>query len=168
MATRMLRGRAPLTFVRGISGVGQHVYFSSLTDPAGVDPDDMARLVAEGYLEWVVPDGAGWKLAEDTDSGGKGDAVTVGSTAIADPSAPQSDPGETNVDTSKATVDAEVAEKRAAAKAKLPADGSAPDGRASKDVRVEWLTDQGYDYGELVKQDDAALKDLVKQRSQQP
>jgi hypothetical protein len=162
MASRMLRGRAPLTFVRGAAGVGQHVYFSQLVDPAAVDKDEQARLVDEHFLEWVVPDGDGWKLAEDTVSGGKGDAVTVGSTAIADPDGPETDPGDTNVDASKAKADAEVADKRAAAKAKLPSDGSAPHGNASKDVWVEYLAGRGYDYDELVKQDKSDLVELAK------
>jgi hypothetical protein len=61
----------------------------------------------------------------------------------------------------KSKADAEVDEKRAAAKAKLPTDGSAPDGRASEPVMVEWLATKGYDYDELVKQDKAELKALV-------
>jgi hypothetical protein len=176
MADKMLRGRAPLTFVRGTSGVGQHVYFSGLVDPGAVDPGDLDRLVAENYLEWVVRDGGNWKLAEDAVSGDKGDPVTVGSTAIADPGAPETDPGLTNSDTSKATADAqsgadaakvkaeqEIADRRAGAKAKLPSDGSAPDGRASKDVLVEYLAGKGYAYDELVKQDPAELRQLTKQ-----
>lgn len=162
MASRMLRGRAPLTFVRGTAGVGQHVYFSQLVDPAAVDKDEQTRLVDEHYLEWVVPDGAGWKLAEDTVTGDKGDTVTVASPAIADPDIPEADPGDTNVDTSKAKADAELADKRAAAKAKLPADGSAPHGNASKDVWVEYLAGKGYLYDELVKQEPADLKALAK------
>lgn len=65
----------------------------------------------------------------------------------------------------KAKADDELAEKRAAAKAKLPEDGSAPDGRAGADVFVEYLAARGYDYDELVKQDKAELAKLAKQQS---
>ena len=67
----------------------------------------------------------------------------------------------------KAKADVELAEKRAAAKAKLPADGSVPDGRASKDVFVEYLAARGYGYGydELARQDKDELVKLTKQQS---
>jgi hypothetical protein len=56
--------------------------------------------------------------------------------------------------------------KRAAARAKLPDDGSAPDGRASKDVWVEYHVIQGGNYDDLVKQDKAELVKLAQQRQQ--
>lgn len=59
---------------------------------------------------------------------------------------------------------AEIAERRAAAKAKLPADGSAPDGRASQAVWVEYLTAQGGSYDDLAKADKADLIKLAEQR----
>lgn len=58
---------------------------------------------------------------------------------------------------------AKTAEARSAAQAKLPEDGSLPDGRASKDVFVEWLARNGYEYDELVKQDKPDLVALAKQ-----
>lgn len=61
--------------------------------------------------------------------------------------------------------DAEVAEKRAAAKAKLPTDGSAPDGRASKDVWVEYLVSKGSNYDDVVAADKAELQKLASQQS---
>lgn len=57
---------------------------------------------------------------------------------------------------------AAVADKRTAAQAKLPEDGSAPDGRASKDVWVEYLAAKGYAYDELIKQDKSDLVELAK------
>lgn len=60
---------------------------------------------------------------------------------------------------------AELEQKREAARAKLPADGSEPDGRAGKDVWVEHLAANGYDYDELVKQDKAELQKLARQQS---
>lgn len=58
-------------------------------------------------------------------------------------------------------VDAEVAERRAAAKAKLPADGSAPDGRAADAVFVEYLVANGYGRDEVEKADRAELRNLA-------
>jgi hypothetical protein len=57
----------------------------------------------------------------------------------------------------------EAAQVRAAAAAKLPEDGSAPDGRAAQPVWVEYLAKRGYDYAELVKQDKPELMKLAKQ-----
>lgn len=48
-------------------------------------------------------------------------------------------------------VDPEVEVRRAEAKAKLPADGSAPDGRASAEVWIEYAVAQGLDRGEATK-----------------
>ncbi len=62
----------------------------------------------------------------------------------------------------KAKAERELAERRAAAQAKLPADGALPDGRAGKDVWIEFLARQGYDYDELAKQDKAELQALAK------
>jgi hypothetical protein len=56
--------------------------------------------------------------------------------------------------------------KRAAARAKLPTDGSAPDGRASQAVWVEYHVTQGGNYDDLVKQDKAELIKLAQQRQQ--
>ncbi len=59
----------------------------------------------------------------------------------------------------------EVAQKRAAAREKLPADGSAPKAQNGIDVWVEYLVDQGYDYAQVSKeQDKQVLIDLAKSR----
>ena len=63
----------------------------------------------------------------------------------------------------KAKADADLEAKRADAQAKLPADGSLPDGRAGKDVWVEWLAKNGYSYDEVSKvENKAELTDLAK------
>lgn len=59
----------------------------------------------------------------------------------------------------------EEQQARSSAAAKLPEDGSAPDGRAGKDVWVEYLVRKGYDRGEAEKQDKAELMKLAKQQS---
>lgn len=181
MTDKFLRGKAPLTIWRGaMSGPGGHLYRGGLLEPNQVDPKNRDRLVAEGFLEWVVRDGEQFKLAEDTSTGEKGDPVTVGDSGVVPAS--ETDPGTVNLTgmelaeaarlaevaaesdaAAMARADAEVAEKRAAAKAKLPADGSAPHGNASRDVWVEFLAGKGYDYSELAKQENKAdLIDLAK------
>ncbi|MGX6605655.1 hypothetical protein ACWKSP_26505 [Micromonosporaceae bacterium Da 78-11] len=65
----------------------------------------------------------------------------------------------------QAKADAELAEKRAAAKAKLPADGSVPDGRAAQPVWVEYLAAKGGRYEDLAKADKDELIKLARQQS---
>lgn len=59
---------------------------------------------------------------------------------------------------------AKLAADREAARAKLPADGSMPDGRASQAVWVEYHVAQGGDYEELSRQDKPTLVELAKSR----
>lgn len=130
------------------------------------DAPELPRLLDLGYVAKVGDDETGGVDASGIPAGAYDAEVppaitTTPVTKSEEQRQAEADAGE------KAAAEAEVAERRAAAKAKLPEDSSAPDGRAAKDVRVEWLAGQGYGYDELIKQDDAALKDLVKQRSQQ-
>lgn len=60
--------------------------------------------------------------------------------------------------------DPEVVQKRAAARAKLPSDGSAPKATNGQDVWVEYLAARGYDYAELAKQDKPELIKLAQSR----
>lgn len=55
-------------------------------------------------------------------------------------------------------VDAETERRRAEARAKLPADGSAPDGRAAEEVWVEFAVLQGLDRTEAEKAGKAELR----------
>lgn len=169
MADEFLRGKQPLTMYRGAGGTaGGYLYRGSVIEEARVDADDAARLIEEGFLEKVVRDGEGFKLAADTDTDSKGDSVAVGDTSIVPESELAKDPGPVNGEQQAAAAEAtadtdhETETRRAAARAKLPADGSLPDGRAGKDVWVEWLAGRGYDYTELSKQDVADLKALAK------
>jgi hypothetical protein len=117
------------------------------------DPDHprIAHNVEAGYIAEL-----GGKAAAGVDASGavmldnkRVDGEDAGSPVVLN------DPGVVN----------EQQQARSSAASKLPEDGSAPDGRASREVRIEWLARQGHDYGELSKQDDAALKELVKQRT---
>lgn len=58
---------------------------------------------------------------------------------------------------------ADVEAKRAAAKAKLPDDGSPPHGNASKDVWVEYAVTQGMDRAAAESADLKDLRDALKQ-----
>lgn len=59
---------------------------------------------------------------------------------------------------------AELAERRKTAQDKLAGINGVPDGRASKDVLVEYLVQQGGSYDDLVKADKADLAEMVKSR----
>ncbi len=59
---------------------------------------------------------------------------------------------------------AEIDRKRDAAKAKLPADGSAPDGRAAHEVWVEYAVAKGLDRQEAEKASKDDLKSALAQK----
>lgn len=59
-------------------------------------------------------------------------------------------------------VNGDAATIQAAAKAKLPADGSAPDGRASKAVWVEYGVSKGYDRASLEAEEKPTIVALFK------
>lgn len=145
---KMLRGKAPLTMWRGAGGPGGALYRGGVLDPRRMDAVDRDRLVAEGFIEWVVPDGEGFKLAEDTKTGEAGDPVTVGDAAVADP---DDDPG--NLNSQANTVPEPDADevRRADARAKLAQMGGTPDGRASESVWVEYAVSKGVDRTEAEK-----------------
>lgn len=65
-------------------------------------------------------------------------------------------------DDSKDDANSDVEAKRAAARAKLPADGSAPAGNASHEVWVEYAVAKGYDRAEVEKSSRDDLKALFK------
>lgn len=149
MAERMLRGKAPLTMWRGAGGPGGLLYRGGVLDPLRVDEVDRARLVSEGFLEWVVPNEENWKLAEDTATGKAGDPVTVGDVSTTDPS--EVDPGTVNSEAATVPVPDPDETRRAEARAKLAELGGAPDGRSSEAVWVEYAVSQGLDRGEAEK-----------------
>jgi hypothetical protein len=65
----------------------------------------------------------------------------------------------------KAKTDREVADRRAAAKAKLPTDGSAPHANAGQSVWVEYLVARGSNYDDIATADKDDLVRLAKQQS---
>lgn len=80
-----------------------------------------------------------------------------------DPSAPPPEVRRSADPTAPPPADPEVQRKRDEAKAKLPADGSAPDGRTSDAVHVEFLVGKGYSRDEVEKASSKDLRDLAKE-----
>ena len=159
MTEKLLRGKQPLTVWRGANGgPGGNLYRGGLLDPKQVDSDDMKRLVAEGFLEFVVRDGESFVLADDTDTGQKGDPVTVGDNGLVPES--EVDNGTVNPPTTPVE-NPELETKRAEARAKLPADGSPPKATHGEDVWIEYAVKQGIDRGEAEKAGKDELRKLL-------
>jgi hypothetical protein len=95
------------------------------------------------------------------------DKPTVGDGNPGDP-VPMFDPGVVNeqahqpVVAAKPDTGADVDAKRQAAAAKLPADGSAPDGRAAHEVWVEYAVRKGYDRETVEKSSKDDIRALFK------
>lgn len=160
MAEKMLRGKQPLTIWRGVNGgAGGHLYRGGLLDPDIVDPDDRKRLVDEGFLDVVVRKGESFVLAEDSDTGDKGDPVTVGDNGLV-PESEQGDNGTTNTPANPVS-DPGAEAKQAEARSKLPVDGSAPHANAGEDVWIEYAVKQGLDRTEAAKAGKAELKKVL-------
>lgn len=139
--------------------------------PPGVDPKRLQHLIDSGLVaeEGEVP------LAPNSPVETAGDAET-GSDETRTPVVPPEGDGvhpvlteeQRQAQREKSEANAEVEAKRAAARQKLAAiDGGVPDGRASKDVLVEYLAANGYLYDEVVKEEKPKLADMAKQVSQQ-
>jgi hypothetical protein len=137
------------------------LYKGALVPP---DAPELPRLLDLGFVAKVGDEATGGVDAAGIPSGAYDTEVPTGVTTTPVEKTEEQKRAEAEA-AEKAKVAGEVADKRAAAKAKLPEDGSAPDGRASKDVLVEYLAGKGYDYDELQKQDPAELKALAKQQS---
>ncbi|MFI7073571.1 hypothetical protein [Micromonospora sediminicola] len=154
--------------------------------PADVEPERLKFLLDGGFVAAegevaVAPNAA---VAQDPRRGA--DSVTEGELRgekPADPDGPSSDVAEkvAEVVSEEGRIDkaadpsgeqaardkaaADVAARRAAAQEKLAAlDGAAPDGRASKDVLVEYLVGQGSNYDDVAKAEKSDLLTMVKSR----
>jgi hypothetical protein len=147
--------------VADAGGVSWRLFEKGALIPANTP--NLDHLLKNGYVAKVGDEETGGLDASGVPAGAAGIDVPPGITTTpaggsvvgANPNAP--------TEADKAAV--ELAERRAAAKAKLPEDGSAPDGRAGKDVHVEYLAARGYDYDELSKQDKAEIVEMSKQQS---
>lgn len=148
---RMLQGVAPLTLVIPDGGVARYVHAGHLCDPDGIDDTAVERLIDEKYLRWVTVTEEGLVTPEDTPDG---PASTGAAPAQASNVNPEPLPG--------THVDPAVESARAAARAKLPADGSPPHGNASHEVWVEFAVAQGMDRAEAEKATSDELRDALK------
>lgn len=102
-------------------------------------------------LEHLLSTGLVAKVSDEETGGVNADGVTV-TEAEQKAQGPEADAA------------AKLAADREAAQAKLPPDGSMPDGRASQAVWVEYHVAQGGNYEELSKQDKPTLVELAKSR----
>jgi hypothetical protein len=162
MSTDLLIGVAPLTLVRLRSGTAQYVYAGNPVPTESVDAADAKRLVDEGYLTWgervgesfrpvdpevAVPSPGSPGLDAGPRASGLALTASAGDPGLTNSVAQQGDP--ITKDDPEPTGEAKLATEREAARAKLPADNAAPDGRASKAVWVEYGVAQGRDYEAL-------------------
>lgn len=125
------------------------------------DAPQLPHLLANGFVVQVGGEETGGVDASGVPSGAYTEPVPPGLTTTPVEKTPEQRQADVDA-AAKSKADAEVADRRAAARAKLPVDGSAPHGNASKEVWVEYLAARGYDYGELSKQDKADLVELTK------
>jgi hypothetical protein len=146
------QGRMRVTFYKGQrvpedapkDQVEHHLDVNLIAEVPGSEP---AGLDSAGQV--VVGD-------QRTDGGKPGEQVPVPTGSL-----PEADQAAAD----KAKADAELAEKRAAAKAKLPEGGAMPDGRAGQPVWVEYLVAKGSNYDDVKDVDKAELIELAKQQS---
>lgn len=130
------------------------------------DAPELQRLLSIGYVAAVG----------DEETGGlNADGVPAGALQVEVPPGVTSTPVEVSeeqrqsaekalADAEQAKTDAAVEERRAAARAKLPEGGAMPDGRAGKDVWVEWLVANGSRYEDVATADKADLIELARSR----
>ncbi len=129
--------------------------------PEGVDAEQLKFLVDGGLVSKVgdVPLAPNASVEQDPRTGA--DSVTperLQGKSDADIAAARAEEAEA---AQQSKADAEVEERRAAARRKLAEIGGKPDGRSSEAVMVEYLVANGYDRGEVEKADKGELKNLV-------
>jgi len=128
------------------------------------DAPELKRLLADKFVAEVGKDDTGGVDAYGIPAGAYGADVPANLTTT---------PLEKSEEQRKAEAEAEanyraaadLAEKRQAAKAKLPEDGSEPDGRAGQDVWVEYLVARGSMYEDVKDASKADLRKLAEQQS---
>ncbi|MEU4558536.1 hypothetical protein AB0F72_09100 [Actinoplanes sp. NPDC023936] len=169
----------PVTDHSGVKAT--HLLYKGAFLPDGVDAERLKFLIDGGFVADTDEAPIAPNAAVEQDPARGLDSVTTEVLAGEKPEEPRRDPalqaGErvAEVVTAEGAVDkaaesprtasdaSAVEAKRAAARARLPEGGAEPDGRASKDVWVEYLAAKGYDYDELVKQEKPDLQKLAKQ-----
>lgn len=122
--------------VEGNDGVVMHTLYRGMVFDGNPDNVRVKHNADSGYIAEIGAD-----AVAGVDNSGTplvDDKPTVGDGNPGDPVA-LNDPGVVNDEAHQ------VSAKRTAAKASLPADGSAPDGRASREVWAEYAVAKGYD-----------------------
>lgn len=148
--------------VNGPTGRAQTLLLKGALVPA--DAPELERLLRDGYVA---------EVGDEATGGVDADGVPSGAYTTTVPASITSTPVERNAEQRKADqdaadktkADAEVEKKRTDAKAKLPADGSTPDGRAAQAVWVEYLVARGSNYDDVKDVDKDQLVALAKQQS---
>lgn len=127
------------------------------------DAPEVERLVRDGYLAKVGSDETGGVDASGIPAGAYDTDVPAAITST--PVEKSEEQRKADRDTAdKAKAGADLEKKRADARAKLPADGSAPDGRASQAVWAEYLAGRGQSYDDVKDVDKAELQKLAEQQ----
>ncbi len=129
--------------------------------PDGVDEARLKHLLDSNLVAKVDGDPIAPNAAVDQDP-------RVGIPPLVEPDSDKADtdalhPAVTEEQRQSQRESAETEQKRADARAQLPTDGSAPDGRKSDAVFVEYLVGRGYDRGEVEKASGGDLRRLAKE-----
>ncbi len=155
-------GECAHVVIRDVSGVSaMTLLYKGAPIPDGVEEARLKHLVDSGLVAKVedVPLAPNAAIEQDPkvgiptskpegDDSGKGDGVH---------------PTVTEEQRQAQRESAETEQKRADARAQLPTDGSAPDGRKSDAVFVEYLVGRGYDRAEVEKASGGDLRRLAKE-----
>lgn len=123
------------------------------------DTPNLQHLLTNNYVVKVGGEATGGVDAAGVPSGAYEVEVPSGITTT-----PVEVDGEKKAADAAAKAAAEVDEKRAAARAKLPTDGSAPKSSHGQDVWVEYLVANGSAYDDVAKADKAELMKLAQSR----
>lgn len=123
------------------------------------DAPELERLVRDKYVAKVGGDETGGVDAAGVPAAAYNSDVPASLT-----STPAKSTEQQTAEAAAAKADAELADRRAAAQAKLPEGGAMPDGRAGKDVWVEYLVAKGSRYEDVAAADRDELMKLAKQQ----
>ncbi len=161
MSTYQVVAECAFVTLDGPTGRFQTLMYKGALVPEGAP--ELERLIDSGHVKKVGGEVTGGLNSDGVPDGGLDGSVHEGLTTTP---VPKSDEqlAEEKAEAERQKAEQDVAEKRAAAQAKLPADGSLPDGRAGRDVWVEYLVRDGASYDDVKDADKADLMELAKSR----
>ncbi len=153
------------------SGVkATHLLYKGAFLPEEVDADRLKFLIDGGFVAEEGETPVAPNAAVDQDPRTGADSVSTeklrGQSDEQIEAARREAEEKAKADSDAAKADQELAEKRAAAQAKLPPDGSLPDGRLGQPVWVEFLVKSGSSYDDVRDAEKDELIKLAKQRQQ--